>query len=392
MKVIKWLFISVFGLAGLLVTALTAFFVVVDRSASGIGSDGGAGWALTRSLFHDGPRYFELTASLEVEGEPLEITRVIECRPYFRHQIPNYFQKRWYPVNEAMTHRLPDGSGVIVVAPALCNDSVYPQPEDAPSWRAFPALPDDFVPLIFWTPDANNPELLEGYLSFESLERADARVRFKSIVLRNDPTLKPSKSQYEFGVLANTTNDDLFSGDRPKKSVDYIGFYLTSVGKDQWQKASELRTLLEGRNESGFLERMTQFRARTDLDQRAIRGSMGVRRRSEHSEDFSTPIGRKFWVLDNLLGFREDSGVYRPADGEKGVIFYTPRKINDNNIGFAPLDGLRLSVGGKEFFLGSKFSVREYYSAKTQEIYQIDYSTLRFLPNEGKTERGESDR
>lgn len=386
MKVIKWLFISVFGLAVLVVAALIAFFVIVDRSANGVGSDGGAGWALTRSLFHDGPRYFELTASLEVEGEPLEITRVIECRPYFRHQIPNYFQKRWYPVNEAMTHRLPDGSGVIVVIPALCNESVYPQPEDAPSWRAFPALPDDFVPLIFWTPDADNPELLEGYFSFESLERANARVRFKSIVLRNDPSLKPTKSPDEFGFWVNGTKDDLFSGDRPKRSVDYIGFYQTSISEDQWRRVPELRAILEARKESGFLEQITQFWGRTDLHQYAIRGAVTVRRRSEHSEDFSTAIGRKYWTLDNLLGFNEGDGVFRPVDGEKGVISYAPRKINNNNIGFAPLDGLRFSVGGEEFTLGEKFLVREYYNVKTRKIYQIEYSVLRFLPNESTIE------
>ena len=254
-RAIAWVLIVAFGSIGLVVGGVMIFMGLVWWSSEGTGSDGGAGSALMRSLFHDGPRYFELTANLEIEGEPIEIRRTIECEPYFQHRFgAGYFKKRWYMANEAMTHRLSDGSGVIVVIPKLCEAFAKPQPPGAPEWGAFPELPENFIPLILWTPDAENPELLEAYYSFDSLARPNSRVRFRSISLRNDPQLRPQSSPHEFGLWNNASYEGYVASNRPIPRPNYTGYHVVAIASDVWRSVPELDHSLEITTPSHFLD------------------------------------------------------------------------------------------------------------------------------------------
>lgn len=353
MKAIKWLFISVFGLAGLVVGVVFGFQLLVAWSSKGVGIDGGAGSWVMRSLFHDGPRYFEVTANLEVEGEPIEITRVMECQPYFAHRLDDYFRQRWYMSNEAMTHRLPDGSGLIVVIPSICGKFASPQPQDAPAWGAFPDFPDDFVPLILWTVDAEHPEVLEGYHSFESLERPEARVIFKNIALRNESSLEPTTYPEEFGFWINAQHGDLFGGKRPPRERNYLGYYLTSIGEEEWSQVPELKSVLETRQESGFLEHelkslvVGHFSMDSSTDQQSIDGSLHDRRKTKQRRPFVDAGINFIDVRQTMHGFERVNGYFTPNSRYRGRINYFLRKAGQ-------LDALRgvdvkLSSGGVFF-------------------------------------------
>lgn len=379
MKVIKWLFISVFGFAGLVLGSYVAFKLVVSWSMSGVGIDGGAGsWAL-RSLFHDGPRYYELTTNLEVDGEPVKIKRVIECKPYFAHRFGNYFQKRWYTDQEAMTHRLPDGSGIIVVGPRICESAAHPQPEDAPPWKAFPDLPEDYVPLILWTADADNPEVLEGYFSFDSVERPDSRITFKGISLRNSSDLEPGVYPEEFGVWVNAKFGGLFGGGRSPKTLNYHGYYLLSLGKDEWKKVPELKAGLEAMEESGFLQHELKnfiIGSDTDHDALAIKGVMRVRRPSFRSEHQGNTLPIDIEVLREMHGFERREDQFVPSANYKGVIaYFLQTRWEKGN--WVRDETVTVSLEGREVTWPNK-STEYYYDKESGSLYRMGLSFFTF--------------
>jgi len=382
LKAIKWLIVSALGLAGLVVGAYFGFALVVSWSSEGVGSDGGAGSAFLRSQFHDGPRYYELTANLEVEGKPIEITRVIECLPYFAHRLGNYFQKRWYTNQEAMTHRLDDGSGVIVVVPKLCEEFADPQPANAPPWKAFPDLPDDFVPLILWTANADDPAVLEGYHSFESVERPNSRVRFKGIALRNDANLKPRKYSEEFGVWNNAKFGGLVGGQRPRIQRNYRGYYLAEVGEEEWRKVSELNAALKEKIDSGFLESDTRrmvernFKMQSGFDQYAINGILMTRQTGTRS----TIYGSEFSTLNQVHSFELQEKILVYRSSSPGVITYLRKDVREKLL-YEGNGEIKINIlNNIVFWPIKKTNELYYYSSGLRKIYHMNVVFVDFSP------------
>lgn len=393
LKVLKWLAISLAVLVGLPVVAYIAFGLVAMWSSAGVGVDGNPGSWLLRSLFHDGPRYFELTAELEVEGEPVKITRVVECQPYFYHYDTWYFRKQWYMTNSAMTHRLRDGSGVIVVIPEVCERLARPQPANAPPWSAIADLPADFVPLIAWTADADNPDALEVYHSFEALERADARVHFKSIVLRNDSSLQPSDSPDEFGLWINADIQSQFKGGQPDHRLNYIGYYLVPIEEKKWREIPELKATLSDMTSSEFLSKDVKsivnlhFRTSTDYDMHAIGSGLTIRTLSEYRDKKGKKGDFKYNVLDEMLGFQRTEAGYVSKPEFKGLITYYPLVKNENDINSESKKALFFVDGGAVDWLPNIWKL--YYDHNKKNIYSLEKSYLTFYGPRIVTNQGE---
>ena len=380
LKVIGWLLIALFGAAGLLIGSVMIFLNIVWWSSEGTDTDGGAGSQWMRAQYHDGPRYFEVTARLEVEGAPVEITRVMECEPYFFHRFgEGYFKKRWYMRNDAMTHRLPDGSGVIILVPKLCDAFAHPQPADAPQWGAFPDFPDGFVPLVFWTEDADNPEVLEGYHSFAALNRPDARVRFKSITLRNDPTLKPSPSPNEFGVMSTALYEGNPEGHRPKTDLNYTGYYLLAAEKEVWRRVPELDAALSQGTGSRFLEAPLEIVLRKELKvhrydfQYAIRGALESRVRPTLPMSGRTAANAQL----SIYPVQKSDGSLVPLTHREGVVVYhrqqpDERVSRDNSV----------SLNSTKIAWPAVNASDSYYEASDDTIYELRRSYLSFHQSE----------
>lgn len=383
MKAIKWLFISVFGLV---VVSVGSYFLFpgpfASWSSKGVGIDGGAGSWVMRSLFHDGPRYYELTTKLEVDGKPVEIKRVIECKPYFAHRPEKLFQKRWYTDQEAMTHRLPDGSGIIVVGPRFCEEFAAQQPDNAPSWKAFPSLPEDYVPLILWTAHAGNPEMLEGYHSFESVERPGSRIRFKSIALRNSSDLESSVYPEEFGIWVMAKFGGLSSNERPRQAFNYKGYYLLSLGREAWETVPELRAGLEAMTVSGFLKPELRHLV-TGLSTNDIEyGAKGVirTRRSNapkpqwaESQNFSVDGLRELWGIDRA------GEKLIPNPKYKGIVTYFPReRLNEPALTeWVRVKNYVVQLNEDEIVWPNN-SDKYYYDVKSETIFRISFSPVTF--------------
>lgn len=371
MNVLKWLLISFFGFIALVGVGYLLFPGITGP------------WVM-HSLFHNEARYYELTANLEVNGEPVEITRVIECKPYFAHRPEAKYEKRWYTDQEAMTQRLPDGSGVIVVGPRLCNSAAHPQPADAPPWRAFPDLPEDYVPLILWTADADNPEVLEGYHSFDSLERPGSRIRFKEISLRNSADLEPGDYPEEFGAWVNRKFGGLRSRERQRrKTLNYRGYYVLALERAEWEHVPELRAELNALTTSGFLEPSLQnFTSGldTDRDALAIHGAISARR--SNIRKFDKVESNRFHVdvLRKMHGVLHSEDGFVLSENNNGLVNYS-KLVKRGQANWVIDKFVDIIINGNNVSFPNK-STSYYYDSKNEILYKLGISVLTFHVNQ----------
>jgi hypothetical protein len=187
--------------------------------------DSSESWLLLK-LFHPGPKYFELAVDLDVQGRPVSIVRTIECKPKFTHSDMSGrlgYSIGWYPARYLASERLKDGSAIMVVVPRACSLNAPPSP--------------DFVPLILWTQDAANPQVLEGYFDNERLLNGGLRVkllRFK-LIQNSEPS---ASSTEDFADLLNVfTKDPSTSGPR----IQFVA--LAALGLPRGHRPSELAGL-----------------------------------------------------------------------------------------------------------------------------------------------------
>lgn len=125
-------------------------------------------------------RAFEVTVDLTAEGQRMQITRTIECEPRRRRHggIKPYTQ--WRAATKSFGERLPSGAAVMMVTPSFCR-SAYRKPgmkgDELP-------VSQGHIPYIGWADDADNPTVVETYISPDYFKRPDARVRYHGMTAR----------------------------------------------------------------------------------------------------------------------------------------------------------------------------------------------------------------
>ncbi|MDQ7249855.1 hypothetical protein [Dongia sedimenti] len=88
---------------------------------------------------------------LLVRGEPVTVDRVVHCSPYLGGEISNPFDIYYRADRAALTKRLANGEGLIVVLPNYCFSTL--------------PVPRDFIPLTALVDDADAPQRMELYIS-----------------------------------------------------------------------------------------------------------------------------------------------------------------------------------------------------------------------------------
>jgi hypothetical protein len=314
--------------AALGLLAFFALWVAVEL----LDPDGTPGSWLLLKLFHPGPRYFELAVDLEVEGQPVSIVRVIECKPKFAYSDMSGgfgYSIGWYPSRYLISEELKDGAGIMVVVPRACSLDAPPSP--------------DFIPLILWTQDAANPQILEAYYDNNRLSGGGLRVkliRFE-LVQNSEPSATPPQ---DFADLLNVFTKDpspsgprsqfvalaalsLPRGQRPDElaglSPDSHGLRVlpqpvTAPGKD----ISDLIAAAIGRLSGGYhpdlppdvAERRRRLNTRlTELH--------AFRPTAEQQLEFTnTPIGVVYFVRSDLSWCGQTRQRCIAADGEVTII------------------------------------------------------------------------
>jgi hypothetical protein len=100
---------------------------------------------------------------LVVGGEPVTVDRVVHCSPYLGGEISNPFDIYYRADRAALTKRLANGEGLIVVLPNYCFSKL--------------PMPRDFIPLIALVDNADAPKRMELYISGLRLTSPDSAVQ-----------------------------------------------------------------------------------------------------------------------------------------------------------------------------------------------------------------------
>jgi hypothetical protein len=175
-------------------------------------------WLLLK-LFHPGPFNFTVNVDLKVDGQPVHLDRVIQCKPKFTSRITGRLRAAWYSSRSMISEKLSSGAGVMIVLPDVCD--------------YLEIVPADFVPVIMWTADANNPDVIESYFDPASLRRGLGHIKFVKMTVT-----WPSDSQVEEYQIDFI---DLFGNvgmNPPPKGIArrYVGYFAYEIPKEYWSK------------------------------------------------------------------------------------------------------------------------------------------------------------
>lgn len=179
-------------------------------------------------------RAFEITVDLTAEGQRMQITRTIECEPWRRRHAGVRPYTQWRPATKSFGERLPSGAAVMMVTPSFCR-SAYRKP--GMKGDELPVSPGH-IPYIGWADNADNPTVVETYISPEYFERPDARVRYHGMTARLVPA----------GTVRSKA-DDTFSwfADGYTGQIRF-GYYALVVSKKKWERFFSLPKKSESGN------------------------------------------------------------------------------------------------------------------------------------------------
>ena len=111
--------------------------------------------------------FYRFNVELSHGDEPINIEIIIACGSEAR-QIPGEGRSSraiWAPYIYGV--RTKNGEGVLVQSPNVCDRDVVREP-----------VPADFLPVVFWAPDAGNLEFLVAYLHERAYEQPVSKLKF----------------------------------------------------------------------------------------------------------------------------------------------------------------------------------------------------------------------
>lgn len=120
------------------------------------------------------PSFYRLTFHATVDGEPVEIVRVGECRPFLASGgMGAGYTLRHTLIPSFAGQRLSDGSAYYVRMPNYCfrlrGAGKFERWRDAGT--------EDVLPQGFWVDNINAPSLVESYVTARYFEQPEARVK-----------------------------------------------------------------------------------------------------------------------------------------------------------------------------------------------------------------------
>ncbi|WP_412772406.1 hypothetical protein [Nitrobacter sp.] len=108
-----------------------------------------------------------MTVDLSYIGTPLTISIVISCGVQTRQILGEGRSARYIWAPYIFGERTETGEGILVQTPNICGRDLAEHP-----------MPDDFLPVVFWAPDAGNLEFMVAYLNEQAYDQPIAKLKF----------------------------------------------------------------------------------------------------------------------------------------------------------------------------------------------------------------------
>ena len=111
--------------------------------------------------------FYRMVVELSYGGEPLNIEVIIGCGSQERQILGEGRSVRalWAPYIYGV--RVKNGEGVLVQSPNICDRELDKAP-----------MPADFLPVVFWAPDASNLEFMLAYLHEDAYAQPVSKLTF----------------------------------------------------------------------------------------------------------------------------------------------------------------------------------------------------------------------
>jgi hypothetical protein len=111
--------------------------------------------------------FYRMVVELSYGGKPLNIEVIIGCGSQERHILGEGRSVRaiWAPYIYGV--RVKTGEGVLVQSPNTCDRELDKAP-----------MPPDFLPVVFWAPDASNLEFMVAYLHEDAYAQPVSKLTF----------------------------------------------------------------------------------------------------------------------------------------------------------------------------------------------------------------------
>ena len=202
--------------------------------------------------------YFRVYADVAFDGEPVVFDEILACRG-FAYKSASGVPNRSYKLSAAaLGRRLSDGGGLFMSAPSPCffvNRYINQYRRGHERGRPLEEIeaPDNYLPYFFWADDADNPTVMEGYISEIYYDQPYARLKI------NEVKIGPFTDQVPDGrtVLDDYINDpnpmNVFTlrmharfRSHPMRRANWYGHALFPIREDEWRTSPTLVAALNG--------------------------------------------------------------------------------------------------------------------------------------------------
>jgi hypothetical protein len=150
---------------------------------------------------------------------------------------------------------LSDGGAVMMWTPYRCWQEEYQDADGTTRLRARPNAPD-YLPFMAWTPDADDPRVLEVYPFASYFERPDARVKVKKIEV-TDLSVTEVDPPDEFEWFTHTRErEELGTGANFSPVHVHRGQIVVMLNEAEWRgKSPDLDLELDSYDRPQFISR-----------------------------------------------------------------------------------------------------------------------------------------
>ena len=239
-----WIWSAAAGICGVFVLLLSGGWSVLT---GGVDAEDGGGPTF----------YFRVYAEVEFDGEPVVFDEILACRG-FTFQRAGAPPNRGYKLSaQGLGRRLQDGGGLFMSAPWPCgyvNRYLSKLKRGDKGGKPLEEIraPENHLPYFFWADNADEPTVMEGYVSEIYFEQPYARLKVKGVSIGPFGWEVPSGRRLVDDYVDDQDPLNIFTlrqhprfrGD--SRLVNWFGRGLFPIHEEEWRTSPTLVAALDG--------------------------------------------------------------------------------------------------------------------------------------------------